>query len=60
MDGESGMNNECAKLELKRLGTELRVRAPGQRANISESRNGVLRHVLHLIEEDMKRFEADI
>eukprot|EP00974_Lingulodinium_polyedra_P004521 423935-Lingulodinium_polyedra.AAC.1 len=24
MDGEPGMNNEVAKLELKRLGTELR------------------------------------
>ena len=60
MDGESGLNNEEAKAELKRLGTELRIRAPGQHANLIEARNGVLRHVMHLIEEDLKRFGADI
>eukprot|EP00974_Lingulodinium_polyedra_P061264 5908283-Lingulodinium_polyedra.AAC.1 len=60
MDGEPGMNNDVAKAELKRLGTDLRVRAPGHHANIIEARHGLLRHVLHLIEEDLQRFDADI
>ena len=60
MDGESGFNNEESKAELKRLGTTLRVRATGHHANLIESRNGVLRHVMHLIEEDPKRFDSGL
>ena len=60
MHGESGLNNEESNKELKRLGTVLRVRAPGQHANLIESRNGVLRHVMHLVEEDLKRHGAEI
>ena len=55
-DGQSGMNTAEAKAELKRPGTELRVRAPGQHARIIEIRNAMLRQVMHLIEEDLKRF----
>ena len=54
-DGELGLNNADAIAELKRLGTQLRVRAPGQHARIIESRNSMLRHVMHMIEEDLKR-----
>ena len=42
---------EESKAELKRLGTQLRVRAPNQHANLIESRNGVLRHLMHIMEE---------
>jgi len=54
-DGESGLNNPTSIAELKRLGTELRIRAPGQHARIVEARNAMLRHVMHMIEEDLKR-----
>ena len=55
-DGESGLNNAEAIAELKRLGTELRIRAPGQHAQTVNTRIGVLRHTMHLIEEDLKRY----
>ena len=54
-DGESALNCDEAKSELKRLGTTLKVKAPGQHAAIIERRNAVLRHVLHMIEADLKR-----
>ena len=59
-DGELGLNNDEAKAELKRLGTELRIRAPGQHARTIEIRNAVLRHTMHLIEEDLKRYGTTI
>ena len=46
MYGEKGLDNDEAKAELKGLETELRVRAPGQHANLIESRNAILRHVI--------------
>lgn len=55
VDGEGGLNNDTAKAELVRLGTTLRTRAPGQHANHIEARNAVLRHTLHVLEEDLKR-----
>ena len=54
-DGEPGLNNETAIAELKRLGTELRIQAPLQHASIAESRQSMLRHVMHMIEEELKR-----
>ena len=59
-DGEKGLNNETAKAELKRLGTELRIRAPKQHASTVESRNSVLRTVMHLIEADLKRYSITL
>ena len=59
-DGESGLVKDDSVKELKRLGTELRVRAPGQHARTAESRQSMLRHVMHLIEEDLKRHNDTI
>eukprot|EP00959_Pyramimonas_sp_CCMP1952_P306191 6407984-Pyramimonas_sp.AAC.1 len=36
-------------------GTALRIRAPGQHATSIESRNGILRGVFHMIEEELSR-----
>ena len=54
-DGELGLNNKTAIDELKRLGTELQVQAPLQHASLAESRQAMLRHVMHMIEEELKR-----
>ena len=54
-DVELGFNNAASIAELKRLGTELLIRAPGQHAQLAESRQSLLRHVMHLIEEELKR-----
>ena len=54
-DGESGLNCQGAINELKRLGTILKVKARGQHASIIERRNAILRHVLHMIEADLRR-----
>ena len=54
-DGEKGLDNPSSLAELKRLGTELRVRPPGQHANLAEARQSMLRHVMHMIEEELKR-----
>ena len=59
-DGEMGFNNEKAISELSRLGTELRVRASGQHARLVEARNSMLRHIMHMIEEDLRRHGHDI
>ena len=45
-DGEGAFNDDEAKAELKRIDTTLRIRAPGQRADYIESRNGILRHTM--------------
>ena len=54
-DGEKGLDNPSSIAELKRLGTDLRVRPPGQHANLAEARQSMLRHVMHMIEEELKR-----
>ena len=59
-DGESGLTNETAVAQLKNLGTTLRVRAPGQHARVAESRQSMLRHVMHLTEEELKRHDTTI
>ena len=59
-DGELGLNNLQAINELKRYGTDLKVRAPGQLARLVETRQAMLRHVMHLTEEDLKRHNHSI
>ena len=54
-DGEPGLNCETARTELKRIGTDLRINAPLQHASIVEARQSMLRHVMHMIEEEFKR-----
>eukprot|EP00959_Pyramimonas_sp_CCMP1952_P154821 3238983-Pyramimonas_sp.AAC.1 len=41
-------------------GTALRIRAPGQHATSIESRNGILRGTLHVIEEELNRHNIPI
>ena len=59
-DGEGGLNNDTAKAQLAHKGTTLRIRAPGQHATSIESRNGLLRGTLHLMEEELKRHNIPI
>jgi hypothetical protein len=59
-DGEMGFNNPESIAELKRMGTTLRVRAPLQHARLAESRQAMLRHVMHMIEADLKRHNTTI
>ena len=59
-DGEGGLNNDDAREQLTSMGTELRVRASGQHANVIEARNGMLRGVMHVMEEDLKRHDIPI
>ena len=59
-DGEQGLNNTSTINALRRLGTELKVRAPEQHARLAEVRQAMLRHVMHLTEEDLKRHDHEI
>ena len=52
-DGELGLNNNSTINALRRLGTELKVRAPDQHARLAEVRQAMLRHDMHLTEEDL-------
>eukprot|EP00959_Pyramimonas_sp_CCMP1952_P215841 4514670-Pyramimonas_sp.AAC.1 len=52
-DREGALNNDTAKAGLKAKGTELRMRARGQRATTIEARNGTLRHLLHVMEAEL-------
>eukprot|EP00959_Pyramimonas_sp_CCMP1952_P350262 7338407-Pyramimonas_sp.AAC.1 len=45
--GEGALNNDTAMVVFKAKGTELRVRAHGQRATTIDARNDILRHLLH-------------
>eukprot|EP00959_Pyramimonas_sp_CCMP1952_P150938 3158777-Pyramimonas_sp.AAC.1 len=51
-DGEGALNNDTAKAVIKTKGTELRMRARGQRATMIEARNGILRHLLRVMEAE--------
>ena len=53
-DGGLGLNNTSTINALRRLGTELKVRAPEQHARLAEVRQAMLRHVMHLTEEIKK------
>eukprot|EP00973_Karenia_brevis_P061671 8576676-Karenia_brevis.AAC.1 len=55
-----GLNNQWSADQFKRLGTELTFRAPEQHARLVESRNSVLRHVMHIIEEDLRSIGQEI
>ena len=57
-DGEGAFNNPTAKAQLASKGTDLRIRARGQHATTVEARNGLLRHTMHHIEQELK--ERDI
>ena len=59
-DGEGALNNDAAKAILTYKGIELRVRARGQRATAIEARNGVLRHLLRVMEEELKRHDIPV
>ncbi len=59
-DGEGALNNDAAKAMMANKGTELRIRAPGKHATSIESRNGILRGVLHMIEEELNRHNIPI
>jgi len=55
IDGESGIHAEETVRYLKRLGTLIRERAPGQHARMIERRGAILRLALHLIEDQLAR-----
>eukprot|EP00959_Pyramimonas_sp_CCMP1952_P225992 4726087-Pyramimonas_sp.AAC.1 len=54
-DGEDALNHDTAKAVLKAKGTELRIRARGQHATTIEARNGIIRHLLHVVEAELNR-----
>eukprot|EP00959_Pyramimonas_sp_CCMP1952_P089925 1882203-Pyramimonas_sp.AAC.1 len=41
-------------------GTELRMRARGQRATTVEARHGILRHLLHVMAAELNRVDAPL
>eukprot|EP00959_Pyramimonas_sp_CCMP1952_P181136 3787626-Pyramimonas_sp.AAC.1 len=45
---------------LANKGATLRVRAPGQHATSIESRNGILRGALHMIEQELNRHNIPV
>eukprot|EP00959_Pyramimonas_sp_CCMP1952_P325153 6805832-Pyramimonas_sp.AAC.1 len=49
-DGEGALKNDTAKEVLKAKGADLRIRARGQHATTIEARNGILRHLPHVME----------
>eukprot|EP00959_Pyramimonas_sp_CCMP1952_P213833 4474319-Pyramimonas_sp.AAC.1 len=59
-DGEGALNNDTAKAVLKAKGTELRMRARGQRATTIEARSGRLRHLLHVMEVELNRLDIPL
>ena len=59
-DGEGGLNNDAAKKAFANKGTVLKIRAPGQHATSIESRNGILRATLHIMEEELKRHNIPV
>eukprot|EP00959_Pyramimonas_sp_CCMP1952_P032737 686664-Pyramimonas_sp.AAC.1 len=59
-DGEGAPNNDTAKVVLKAKGTELRIRARGQRATTVEAIHGTSRNLLHVAETEFKRFDLPL
>ena len=55
IDGERGLNCDEAKAYLNTHGIQLKPRAPGQHAQIIERRGAILRHSMHLIEEQLAK-----
>ena len=54
------LNNDTAKAILKEKGTELRIRAPGQRATTIEARSCILRGIVHLVEESLNNRDIPV
>eukprot|EP00959_Pyramimonas_sp_CCMP1952_P282428 5903263-Pyramimonas_sp.AAC.1 len=59
-DGEGALNNDTAKSALEANGTEFRIRARGQHATMIEARNGILRHLLHVMEAELNRLDVPL
>jgi hypothetical protein len=55
VDGEAGLAAGDALQYLKRKGIEVKPRAPRQHAQIVERRGAMLRHAMHLIEEQLAK-----
>ena len=55
VNGETGLNNDAAQTFLKIRGAEIKPRAPQQHAQIIERRGAILRHSMHLIEEQLTK-----
>eukprot|EP00959_Pyramimonas_sp_CCMP1952_P266415 5569777-Pyramimonas_sp.AAC.1 len=53
-DGEGALKNEIAKVVLKAKGTELRTPTRGQHATTVETRNDRLRHLVHVVETEVR------
>eukprot|EP00959_Pyramimonas_sp_CCMP1952_P240930 5035455-Pyramimonas_sp.AAC.1 len=53
-DEEGAFDNDAAEAVLEGKGIELRIRARGQRATTIEAIRGRLRHVLHVMESELK------
>ena len=61
IDGETGLAQSAkAKAYFQRHTTQLKVRAPQQHARFIERRGAILRHQMHLIEEQCKRENLQI
>eukprot|EP00959_Pyramimonas_sp_CCMP1952_P009733 203089-Pyramimonas_sp.AAC.1 len=58
--GEGALNNDVANAVLKAKGTELRMRARGQRATTIEARNGILRQLLHVMEAEVNSLDIPL
>eukprot|EP00959_Pyramimonas_sp_CCMP1952_P342744 7180232-Pyramimonas_sp.AAC.1 len=53
-DGEVALNNDTAPAVLAaKKGTGFRMRARGQHATTIETRTGILRHLLHVMEAEL-------
>eukprot|EP00959_Pyramimonas_sp_CCMP1952_P404734 8482156-Pyramimonas_sp.AAC.1 len=48
-DGGGALKKDAAEAALKAKGTELKIRARGQRATTTDARNGTLRHLLRFM-----------
>jgi hypothetical protein len=55
VDGERGLTSQAAHDYLKMHGIQLKTRARGQHAQIVERRGAILRHAMHLIEEQLTK-----
>eukprot|EP00959_Pyramimonas_sp_CCMP1952_P114632 2396693-Pyramimonas_sp.AAC.1 len=52
-DGEGALNNDTAEAALQADGTEQRTRARGRHATTIDARNGILRHLHHVMEAEL-------
>eukprot|EP00959_Pyramimonas_sp_CCMP1952_P344732 7219900-Pyramimonas_sp.AAC.1 len=59
-DGDGAFNTDTSKAVLKAKGTELRIRARGQHATTIEAINGILRHLLHVMEAELHRLDIPL